>query len=70
LPERKYKPFGKLTIENIDTKPKQSHFFRNLLIAIIVLIILGKLLKTNGKNKVSIISKIIAAIKGVSIPKK
>jgi hypothetical protein len=60
------KPFGKLSIVNIDTKPKKHNLLRNLIILVIGLIILIKLIrrKKAEKRDISLISKMIAFIKG------
>jgi hypothetical protein len=58
-----------LTVENIDTRIKPKYFFRNLFIALIVLFILLRVLKTKGKDNLSLLSRIFLALKGVKMAK-
>lgn len=57
-----------MKVDKIDTRLKPNHFLRNLLIAVIVVILLVKLLK-KGKGDISLMTKIITALKGVKMVK-
>jgi hypothetical protein len=64
------KPFGKLNIENIDTKPKKNYFFIKLIIVVCVIFILMRILKSKGKSGVPLIWRIFNGLRGVKVPKK
>lgn len=69
LPTYLVKPLGKVNVENIDTRLKPKHFFRNLLIAIIVVIVLFKVLKSKDKTGIPLLTRILSAIRGVKTAK-
>jgi hypothetical protein len=59
------RPFGKINISNIDTRPKANNLLRNVLIIVIACFILLKLLKRKTQTTdISLISKIIGLLKG------
>ncbi len=70
LPETMAKPFGKLNVQNIDTKPKKNHFLAKFIIAVCVILILMKVLKSKGKSGIPLIWRIINGLRGVKVPKK
>lgn len=69
LPSYLVKPLGKVNVENIDTRLRPKHFFRNLLIAIVLIVVLFKVLKSKGKTGIPLLARILSAIRGVKTAK-
>lgn len=69
MPEHLVKPFGKIAVQKIDTKPKPNHFVRNVLITIAVIFILLKVLKSKGKSGIPLFMRIAIALYGLRTPK-
>lgn len=70
LPESMVKPFGKLNVQNIDTRRKKSNFLMKFVTVVCVILILMRVLKSKRKTGVPLIWRIFNGLRGVKVPQK